>query len=154
MPENYTPSGGVGSALIRATSAEATGDFGADFMRTNVTRLADKARFLADDGTISEDSLVAPTLLNSWANTGGSFRNTGYYKGRDGRVYLAGMVSGGASGSIAFVLPSGYRPTTNAVRIVTTATGAYAHIEVDTAGNVYCFGGTTNFSFEGLSFRP
>lgn len=141
MPENYTPSGGVGSVLIRATSAEATGDFGADFMRTNVTRIADKARYLNDDGTTSPESWLSATLVNSWV----AGLSTGYRKARDGRVQLRGRISSG-SGQ-CFTLPSGYRPSDDIHIPVTTGIGGSvgtAQLRILTTGAVEVFNGSNS----------
>lgn len=51
MSETYTPTGTVGDAVTRFTSAEAaTGTFGT-MDRDNVTEFADRTRYLDDDGT-------------------------------------------------------------------------------------------------------
>lgn len=51
---------------------------------------------------------AAPSLLNSWANHGG-YEVAGY-RTEGSRVFLKGTVSGGTSGTTAFVLPTGSRP--------------------------------------------
>ena len=51
MSETYSPTGNVGQSLQRATTGEAaTGTHGQEFMRDNVTKFADKTRFLDDNG--------------------------------------------------------------------------------------------------------
>jgi hypothetical protein len=54
------------------------------------------------------------SLLNNWTrytdNSGASYSPFGYYKDANSRVYLRGVLTGGAPGSVAFVLPPGYRP--------------------------------------------
>lgn len=52
---------------------------------------------------------VAPTLLNSWVNTGSGLVVAGYRKIGD-VVSLKGTVSTGTLGSIIFNLPAGFRP--------------------------------------------
>ncbi len=54
------------------------------------------------------EAVIAPTLLNAWANNGGGFLAAGYYKNA-GEVALQGRVNSGSNGTIAFTLPVGYR---------------------------------------------
>lgn len=51
---------------------------------------------------------VAPTLLNSWVNVGGSFMHARYWRTPDGLVLLAGWIQSGTG--ICFTLPAGWRP--------------------------------------------
>lgn len=53
-------------------------------------------------------SWIAPTLLNSWVNVGGTAQVAQYRKVGN-RVYLRGVVQNGTSSPI-FILPAGYRP--------------------------------------------
>jgi hypothetical protein len=54
MSETYTPAGNVGSALQRATAGEAaTGTHGQEFMRDDMTKIADKIRRLSDSGYLT-----------------------------------------------------------------------------------------------------
>lgn len=51
------------------------------------------------------------TLINSWVNTGGLKRPAGYiWRATDHTVSLYGEITGGAAGTVAFILPVGYRP--------------------------------------------
>ena len=56
------------------------------------------------------DAWHAATLVNSWAAWGGQ-RVPSYRKDAQGKVSLSGFITGGASNSVAFTLPAGYRPT-------------------------------------------
>jgi len=92
---------------------------------------------------------VAPTLLNSWANFGSAFETIGYLKDPLGFVHLKGVATGGATNTIAFMLPAGYRP---GAKTSHPAAGVTATVNIDTSGNV-----TLNFSsgtvgLSGLSF--
>lgn len=77
-----------------------------------------------------------PGFLNSWASAGpGAF----FRKDAAGNVHLRGFVSGGASGTVAFILPVGYRPTDwseylNAEGLGTTNT---MQISIASTGEVY-----------------
>ncbi|MEA3035768.1 MAG: hypothetical protein QOH04_1533 [Sphingomonadales bacterium] len=103
------------------------------------------------------DAATAATLLNSWTNSGGANAVAGYFKDGDGKVNLRGsLATSGASGSVAFTLPSRYRPSaTLSVRLACTlAKNAYATI--DSAGNVTIFydAGATFVAFDGAAFAP
>lgn len=78
---------------------------------TRVSNLNVARAALADSATIASamslEAVTVPSFVNSWlANEDVSF-----YKDGSGIVHLQGTISNGASGSIAFTLPSGYRPT-------------------------------------------
>jgi hypothetical protein len=53
-----------------------------------------------------------PTYQNSWQDAGGSLAG---YRISNGRVWFQGIVNGGASGTVAFTLPTAYRPTSGTV---------------------------------------
>lgn len=67
-------------------------------------------------------SWVTPTLINSWSNFGSGYETAAYLKDILGFVHLKGVITGGASTSVAFVLPAGYRP--GAMGIYATGPGA------------------------------
>jgi hypothetical protein len=50
------------------------------------------------------------TLVNSWAQYGGSYAYAAYTKQPNGLVLLRGAVKSGTTGTIMFNLPTGYRP--------------------------------------------
>lgn len=53
---------------------------------------------------------IEPTLLNNWANFGGSEDTAGYWRNPGGLVVLKGAIKDGVIPSSAFVLPEGLRP--------------------------------------------
>lgn len=119
MPENYSPSGTVSATpMVRPTAAEAlTGAVGDD-LRDNFTEIADRTRYLAADGTTTDEAQVTPTLLNGWVDyNAATDLPARYYKGRNGRVYVSGVVKSGTTtvGTVFFNLPSGYRPAQSAI---------------------------------------
>lgn len=92
---------------------------------------------------------IAPTLLNSWANLGGAFETAGYLKDPLGFVHLKGVLQSGATNTVGFVLPAGYRP---GAKTSHPGAGVDCSVNVDTSGNV-----TLNFSsgtvgLSGLTF--
>lgn len=76
---------------------------------------------------------TVPTLLNGWTNVGGR-QGARYCKVAD-TVYIQGQITGGVSGSVAFVLPSGYRPAAQ-IDLVSTDSLGVMNIAVTAAGNV------------------
>ena len=89
-----------------------------------------------------------PAFQNSWVNFDTSVypagRSARFRKYPDGRVRLAGLIRGGANGSVMFTLPVGYRPyaagTNSPLTIaVTNASGGLANISVDTNGGVSAY---------------
>jgi hypothetical protein len=59
----------------------------------------------------STGTWLAPTLINSWAATGAPDVVPGYMKDSLGFVHLRGSITGGVNGTVAFTLPTGYRPS-------------------------------------------
>lgn len=96
--------------------------------------------------------VTAPTLINSWVNFGGSSKAAGYWKDRNGTVRLEGMVKSGTSGTVAFVLPVGFRPSGLLIMPV-VSNDLFGFIQIATTGNVTLTGSTTYVSLEGISFR-
>jgi hypothetical protein len=90
---------------------------------------------------------ITPTFINSWANFGSGFEAAGYLKDPFGFVHLKGVITGGSAGTVAFVLPAGFRPgaTTDNTSI------ASSFIQISTGGNVLVAGGTTS-SLSGITF--
>lgn len=65
------------------------------------------------DEELTPGEWQAPTLLNSWSNTGGGAAPAGYYIDSFGRVYLRGLLAVPGSSPVvsnAFVLAAGFRP--------------------------------------------
>lgn len=101
---------------------------------------------------------TTPTLLNSWTARGGD--PAGYLKDPMGFVHLRGRLTGGGSGTAAFVLPVGYRPGNNddlyaaaAYAGGTAAVGAFADIVASNGTvNPYYAAGTTDVGLGGITF--
>lgn len=73
----------------------------------SLPRLADKLSEISFDNTI-ETNINSFELIGDWEIASGSV----FKRIKQGnRIYLEGLVSGGASGSVIYNLPSGYRPT-------------------------------------------
>lgn len=51
------------------------------------------------------------TLVNSWTNDGTTgWPSSSYYLSPDGSVVVRGLIKGGSTNTVAFTLPTGYRP--------------------------------------------
>lgn len=95
---------------------------------------------------------VAPTLINSWANLGSGFETAEYLKDPFGFVHLKGVIVGGATGSIAFTLPAGFRPGATTLN---AAGGSAVVVDVEIApeGNVTpFFASGVNIGLSGITF--
>jgi len=104
---------------------------------------------------IVTETINAPTLLNSWVNYGGSRKEAGYWKDKEGMVHLEGVIKSGTTTSptILFNLPAGYR-TSARERFATIADSAFASLFIDSDGNVYYeSGGNGEFSISNISFK-
>jgi hypothetical protein len=99
---------------------------------------------------------IAPTLLNAWVNTAGSFEVAGYRINELGEVQLRGLVGSGTVGSIILVLPAGYRPLKTRPFIAESYNGTsevLARIDVKNDGTVVLnAGGTSWLSLEQIRF--
>lgn len=102
-------------------------------------------------------SWAAPTLINSWANTGAPYQTARYAIQAPGIVQVQGVVTGGTSGQDIFVLPFGFRPeqalTFTSANIIS---GGVAVIRVEADGSVQHLSGSTtnislNFSFTAVA---
>jgi hypothetical protein len=85
---------------------------------------------------------TAPTLVNSWANTG-DYETAGFRKDGMGFVHLKGMLGSGTAAAI-FTLPVGYRPAATAVFAI-NAYSAFAELTITSAGVVSLTAGTRSY---------
>lgn len=68
------------------------------------------ADYYASVSSLTAGSWITPTFVNSWVQYD-TAHPVGYYKDACGIVHLRGRVSGGTAATVAFTLPSGYRPS-------------------------------------------
>lgn len=91
---------------------------------------------IEDDTT---DRWTAVSFQNSWTNFGSPWQEAQYRKDLSGRVWVRGIIDGGAAGSVAFNLPSGFRPPADFV-VAAISSGAnppdLCRLEVDANGDV------------------
>lgn len=82
---------------------------------------------------------IAPTLLNSWVNeTVSGYPNAGYRITSDGELEIRGGIKSGASGTVAFQVPIGYRPVSPGLFVTRTAAcaGGLAHVRLSHLGDI------------------
>ena len=101
-----------------------------------------------------------PAFQNSWANVGGATPPAGFYIDPYQVVHLRGNIDTGTSGTVAFTLPTGYRPEYNTFRIAYNDNGgpgpggAAVSIQIQADGDVIpTFGAGTDAWLDGISFR-
>jgi hypothetical protein len=112
-----------------------------------------EAKVAALEAKLADSGWIAPVLLNSWVNLGGSRVLCGYRK-QGNIVRLRGTINTGASGTEAFVLPVGFRPT-GLVEPASSAqgSGTASHVEVAAAGGVVVsFSSGPNAVLDGVTF--
>jgi hypothetical protein len=99
----------------------------------------------------SKSSWVTPSFQNSWIAT--TNHPVSYRIDSNNMVSVRGVVQSGASGSIAFQLPAGFRPTQfMTFPSVNTTGAASSRVTVDTSGNVSIQGDTTFVILNGVKF--
>lgn len=104
-------------------------------------------------GGITQESVIAPTLLNSWVNFGAGYSSAGYWKDTLGVVHLQGLMKSGTVGAAAFTLPVGYRPAAECY-FACHSNSLFAFAFVNSSGSVVLASGSNaSFSIDGISFR-
>ena len=107
---------------------------------------------------IKQDAWQTPTFTNSWADyftTDPNWGPVAYYRRKDGRVYLRGLIKSGTIPSTAFNLPAGYRPSL-ARMFNQMSSGGSCRVDVDNGGNVNIAASCTSnlwISLDNISFR-
>lgn len=132
---------GSGSALVWCNGTTDYLELYA-YQSYNAAQVINAGRFdiqlAAASETVANEPWTAPSLVNSWVNTGGSTEPAGYRKLVDGRLELRGMVRSGTANTI-FTLPVGYRPvfeTSHAAINFTGGVRAVCEVKVLTSGVV------------------
>lgn len=95
----------------------------------------------------------AAAFLNSWVNYGGGFAAAKYYFDRDGSVVIEGSIKTGSSGTVAFTLPAGYRPSTQ-MAFPVDANGSHGLVYVEPDGDVLISTGSSTVThLNGIRFQ-
>lgn len=90
-------------------------------------------RFFAD--LLNIQDWFSPTFQNSWASVGSPYPDAGYTRDPWGWVHMRGRIDSGASATVAFTLPSGFRPVGTQVFISEGSTTP-AQISIASNGQV------------------
>lgn len=99
------------------------------------------------------ESFIAPTLINSWVNFGGTRNPAGYFKDPFGIVHLRGLITSGTIGTVAFTLPAKYRPANDEL-MATVSNALFGAVDINPNGDVTpAIGNNTYVSLDGLTFR-
>lgn len=116
-----------------------------------------KFHFDTNSGILRQEDWTGAQLLHGWTNYNNSYNQAAYYKSKDGRIYLRGLVKDGVLGEAAtiFTLPSGYRPPAREIHIAKSKSG-YGRVDISTDGRVIPLNFASNkwVSLDGISFRP
>ncbi len=97
-----------------------------------------------------------PAFQNGWTNFGGGFAPAGFYVDPIGIAHLKGVIAGGTADTLAFILPSGYRPPASLAFAVAAGTPGptLENVDVLSDGEVLTNGtATTAVALDGISFR-
>ena len=105
-------------------------------------------------GKIINEAYQYPTFENNWTNFGAEWNTAKFYKSKDGRVYLEGVVTGGTN-PVIYTLPVGYRPAQRIFFIVSQFGAGRGRVDIQANGQVsFEFGtSTTQIGLDGISFR-
>jgi hypothetical protein len=100
--------------------------------------ISDALNSVVDD-ILPNTNWLAPTLINSWVNSGGGETEAAYTRDANGMVWIRGRIEGGVQNTVAFNLPEGYRPN-ETVRFPINAQSAAGQVTtrctIFTSGNV------------------
>ncbi|MEI8206602.1 MAG: hypothetical protein WCG03_06970 [Kiritimatiellales bacterium] len=144
----------VGSQVLQSVGPSAT--FDSDLFLTGT--------IVQDDWTpVNAVGGANPTFLHAWVNYDATYNTAGYFRDKNGIVYLKGLVKSGAvstgvtagvpDGAI-FQLPVGYRPEKQQIRVVMTNANVEGRCDIDTNGYVIAMEGSSSwFSLDGVTFR-
>lgn len=97
-----------------------------------------------------------PQLQNGWANVGAGNSTAAFYRDPLGLVHLKGTLETNNDNSVAFTLPSGYRPSRTLNMPAFPGTGHPTQLTVTANGGVSadCIGvATCRAGIDGLAFR-
>lgn len=121
-----------------------------DITSDSTGRLARVSKINGTSIPFATSSWIAPALINSWANVGGANATAGYLKDPFGFVHLKGRVGTGVSGTVAFVLPAGFRPGATIAAGIGFSAGD--HFDIDASGNATGFHASASISLDGTVF--
>lgn len=120
----------------------------------NLAENAKIMKFLLNEirskASVTQENWITPTLINGWESFDASSIPQ-YRKDSLGYVHMRGLLKTGVSGTIAFSLPMGYRPSVSS-RFVGTGTGVFGYGTITTAGSVLISSYQTYISLDQIIF--
>ena len=116
---------------------------------------ANRSAELAGKANKKQEDWITPTLLDGWVGSGNGHITARYMKDEFGFVHLRGILMGGTAYTPAFVLPSGYRPSSVAgAKFIQPCYGTYTGpVEVRGNGQVIPVQYTTWIKLDGIIFE-
>ena len=100
----------------------------------------------------TQEAWITPTLINGWTEQSGY--PVRYMKDEMGFVHLKGRMSGTTLNTAAFILPVGYRHTSDHLHFPLISNNAFGGLHVASNGVVTInVGAITNVSLNGITFR-
>ena len=95
-----------------------------------------------------------PAFQNGWGNSGGTNQVAGFRKTPEGEVVLLGRITDGTTGTVAFPLPVGHRPTKYRRFVVQAGASGAGYALVSSTGTVEVGvgSGIGTVSLEGVRF--
>jgi hypothetical protein len=147
----------VGGATLGANALAVTGTAAfSGAVTTAALSATTLASSVANAGGLTQEAVIAPTLLNGWVNYGSGYITAGYFKDSQGIVHLQGLIKSGTAtaATAVFTLPVGYRPTLIEI-FPTISNSVFCALQVRDNGNVeFAIAGNTAYvSLSGISFR-
>lgn len=105
-----------------------------DAFDRNISVVANLNATLKTMDITTQDDWIAPTLINSWVNFGGTTPPAGYRK-VNGHIEMRGAIKNGTIPAAAFVLPVGFRPR-HYIWVAEASNSAFGFMTVSGNGSV------------------
>jgi len=114
-----------------------------------------KFHFNTNNGILVQEGWTGAPLVQSWVNFNSEYNSCAFYRDKQGRVHLRGLVKNGLTGNnrTIFTLPGGYRPQGRELRTV-MSTESLGRIDILTNGRVVPTSVRNGWvSLDGISFQ-
>jgi hypothetical protein len=124
-----------------------------DWADASLERIAAGVLGVTDEIRRFGEAWVAPTLLGTWVNFGGTLGTVAYRRDANGIVHLKGVAKSGTIGTSIFTLPSGFRPQLD-TRFPVVSNSLFGACSISSGGDVVAsVGSNTSFSLDSIHFR-
>lgn len=145
--------GGTGNGSVNGLQIQGTGDR----VLFSIDDNGGTNPFVIQNGIVAQENRIGASLVNSWVNYSNGWATASYYKDRDNRVHLTGLIRSGVTtaGTLLFSLPSGYRPEAREMFDVLCGNETLGRVDVWSDGqvNVQLCPNNTYLRLSGISFR-